>query len=41
MKIVIEPFKIKSVEAIPITTPEDRELFIRNAFYNIEHLTSF
>jgi tryptophanase len=34
MKTLIEPFKIKAVEAIPITTKSDREQFIKDAFLN-------
>lgn len=34
MKTLIEPFKIKSVEAIPITTREQREKYLAEAFYN-------
>jgi tryptophanase len=34
MKTLIEPFKIKSVEAIPITTRENREQYLAEAFYN-------
>jgi tryptophanase len=44
MKTLIEPFKIKSVEAIPITTREQREKYLADAFYNpfflrSEHVT--
>lgn len=44
MKTLIEPFKIKSVEEIPITTREQREKYIKDAFYNpfflrSEHVT--
>lgn len=34
MKTKIEPFKIKTVEAIPITTVAQREENLKNAFYN-------
>ncbi|MGA3243579.1 MAG: tryptophanase [Bacteroidota bacterium] len=34
MKTIIEPFKIKSVEPIRFTTPEDRDAILRKAFYN-------
>ncbi|OGU59243.1 MAG: tyrosine phenol-lyase [Ignavibacteria bacterium GWF2_33_9] len=44
MKSFLEPFKIKAVEEIPITTREERELFIKEANYNTfslrsEHIT--
>lgn len=34
MKTIIEPFKIKSVEPIRFTTPEDRDVILRKASYN-------
>ncbi len=34
MKTQIEPFKIKSVESIPITTREQREKYLADAYYN-------
>ena len=34
MKTIIEPFKIKMVEPIRLTTPEQREEIIRNAHFN-------
>jgi tyrosine phenol-lyase len=34
MKTIIEPFKIKSVEAIRFTTREQREKILKDAFYN-------
>jgi tyrosine phenol-lyase len=34
MKSVIEPFRIKVVEPIRMTTPEERRIFIRDAHYN-------
>lgn len=40
MRTLIEPFKIKSVEAIPMTTPKEREEYLRNAFYNTFYLHS-
>ncbi len=44
MKTLIEPFKIKAIEEIPITTREQREKFLNDAFYNpfflrSEHVT--
>lgn len=33
-KIIFEPFRIKSVEPLPITTPEEREGFLKEAHYN-------
>jgi len=35
MKTIIEPFKIKVVEAIKMTTQEEREKVIKNAGYNL------
>lgn len=40
MKTSIEPFKIKTVEEIPITTKEEREIYIKEAFYNTFFLRS-
>ncbi len=40
MKTSIEPFKIKSIEHIYITTPEQREQYIKEAFYNTFALKS-
>jgi tyrosine phenol-lyase len=34
MKTIIEPFKIKMVEPIRLTTPEEREQIIRSAHFN-------
>ncbi len=44
MKTKIEPFKIKSIEEIPITTLAEREKYLEQAFYNpfslrSEHVT--
>jgi tryptophanase len=35
MKTIIEPFRIKSVEPIRMTTPEERAVLIRRADYNL------
>jgi tryptophanase len=35
MKTIIEPFKIKSVEPIRFTTREQREVVLREGFYNL------
>ena len=35
MKTIIEPFKIKSVEPIRMTTPEERERILRRAAFNL------
>jgi tryptophanase len=40
MKTKIEPFKIKSVESIPITSRDEREKFLADAFYNPFYLRS-
>ncbi len=34
-KTIIEPFRIKSVEPIRMTTPEERETLIRESYYNL------
>lgn len=33
-KIIIEPFKIKTVEPLYVSTQEERDEYLRNAFYN-------
>jgi tryptophanase len=33
-KVIIEPFKIKSVEPLPMTTREEREVYLKEAQYN-------
>ncbi len=33
-KIIIEPFKIKTVEPLHIATEQEREQYLKNAFYN-------
>jgi tryptophanase len=35
MKTIIEPFKIKMVEPIKLTTPAQREEVLRGAFFNV------
>ena len=35
MKTIIEPFRIKSVEPIKMTTREEREEYIKKANYNL------
>ncbi len=40
MKTKIEPFKIKSVEPIAITTQAEREQYIKDAYYNTFYLKS-
>ena len=35
MKTIIEPFKIKMVEPITLTTPEHREAILRRSHYNL------
>ena len=40
MKTIIEPFRIKSVEPIRITTQRERERLIRDAHYNLFSLHS-
>ncbi len=40
MKTQIEPFKIKSIEAIPITSREERGIYLRDAFFNTFYLRS-
>ncbi|MGQ9633224.1 MAG: tryptophanase [Bryobacteraceae bacterium] len=35
MKTIIEPFRIKSVEPLRQTTPEQREVFLKQAGYNL------
>ena len=35
MKTIIEPFKIKTVEPIRFTTPEEREAVLRRGWYNL------
>ncbi len=40
MKTQIEPFKIKSIESIAITTEAERERFIKEAHYNTFYLRS-
>jgi tryptophanase len=35
VKTIIEPFKIKMVEPIRLTTPDEREVILRRAFFNV------
>ena len=35
MKTIIEPFKIKMVEPIALTTPTEREEILRRAYFNV------
>ncbi|HEX5885843.1 MAG TPA: tryptophanase [Pyrinomonadaceae bacterium] len=35
MKTIIEPFRVKVVEPIKLTTPDERERFLRDAAYNL------
>ena len=35
MKTIIEPFKIKMVEPIKLTTPQQREAILRQAHFNL------
>lgn len=35
MKTIIEPFKVKTIEPLKMTTPEQREAYLRDAAYNL------
>ena len=39
-KTIIEPFKIKSVESLPITTPEQRKEYLERENWNVFGLRS-
>ena len=39
-KTIIEPFRIKSVEPIEMTTKEERERYLKDAHYNLFLLKS-
>ena len=39
-RTIIEPFKIKSVESLPITTPEERKSFLEREYWNVFGLKS-
>jgi hypothetical protein len=38
VKAIIEPFKIKMVEPIKVTTPAEREALLRRAHFNVFQL---
>ena len=40
MKTIIEPFRIKMVEPIRLTTREEREEFLRRAHFNVFQLAA-
>ena len=40
MKTIIEPFRIKSVEPLTMTTVAERELYLKEANYNLFSLKS-
>jgi tyrosine phenol-lyase len=40
MKTIIEPFKIKMVEPIKVTTPDEREAILRRAHFNLFQIPS-
>ena len=40
MKTIIEPFRIKSVEPIHMSTREQRQQYIKDVYYNLFNLHS-
>ena len=40
MKTIIEPFRIKVVEPLQMTTPEHRERVLRDAHFNVFNIRS-
>ncbi len=40
MKTIIEPFRIKSVEPIRMTTPAERDTILRSAYFNVFNISA-